>query len=464
MNNIPTPALQNTEDTEPHQEEACRPAQDTTPVETIIQRILADKVKMTLMPRDIAFLVLIHHHTQVHEKEGITIDHETLQSLFRNINTWEAQDIQGLESRFVDSLFRLKEAGCLNKIEWERLKKESWAYNITWMGRNIAQEQRQQVAMSGKKLTEILHLFNGELARLYNAVSHGADARVWDQEIVPGLKQSAENLMSVTDRHQSIMDQQYEKIGSVITNMLRDPNENAIKKCETLLGTIVQTVEDLRITIFSSITTSNVWLSHLEDADEQRGGGQVAPHCRHIRNHLENISQWFMDRKHQWMQYHANVHDFLRKMIYLDRERQFTDRLNKALVTPMDWSIRIVMEPPLRYLNTAQDDPKPKKIVASLVRPKQDYQPKSETHAEDAILPRLVERLRATLKTSAVSWSDTARWALEAGASSSDLMDYLPVLFDELIKNGGCRINSRTHKTVVITDTITIDDIQVNAP
>lgn len=432
----------------------------TTPPSTneLIQTVLDDDISLDLRPRDVALLILIRHQTDSRMDLSFAIEQGELRTLASRVDSLDVKDPTGAEKRLTESLNRLIRANCLARADLSRLRStEDTEYQLTSLGESIAAWHIEHTRFSGEPLAAILQAFNSQLLELRDKSIALDDETEWRKEILLQMQVVLKDMLINVQRHQRELDRQHEALRAFIPTLITENSETSIDLCEEQLNQVIRTIDDLQEVTLSASSKAYELLDQIENAGENKGIDGVIQVCQDIGRRMHSIVNWTAQRASDWVEHHGVVHDFLRSIIRVDRQRRLTESLKHSIAIPPDWTLAIAWEPKL--IRMREDVRKPTGQRAAPRLPRRDYLQEKEAVPEDDLPDRLKELLEQSLADGEAKWSELAMAAIRQGAHPDDVLAHLPWLMSEMTKAGCIDPKERTWRPVA--DGLRIEELRI---
>lgn len=430
-------------------------------VNEIIQTVLDDGLSLDLRPRDLALLVLIRERMNSRMDLSFAIEGGELRSLAAKVDTLEVKDSSGTEKRLTESINRLIRANCLARADLSRLRNpEDAEYQLTSLGENIASWHIEHTRFSGEPLAAILQVFNGQIVDLHSkALKLDADED-WRREILIPMQVVLKDMLVNVQRHQRELDRQHEALRAFIPTLLTENSESSIGQCEQQLAQVIRTIDDLQEVTLSSSSKAFELLYQVETAGENKKIEGVSPVCQDITRRMHSIVQWTAQRATDWVEHHGVVHDFLRSVIRVDRQRRLTEALKHAIATPPEWSLGISREP--RLIRMREDFPQQNRTKSAPRLPRCDYAQEQEPVAEDKLPTLLKSLLDSRLAKGEARWSEIVAAAISEGADPDEVFAHLSWLMGEMVRAGKIDVDLRDW--VPVADGMRMEELRITTP
>lgn len=401
----------------------------------IVQMILDEDHSLELRSRDIALLVLIRHQIEARSDLSFSIEEGELRALASKVDSLHVRDSSGAEKRLTESLTRLIRTDCLARADLNRLKSgDDSEYQLTSLGENIAAWHVEHARFSGEPMAAILRAFNGQLAAIEEQAQSLDDPEVWRREVLVQMQVVLKDMLVNVQRHQRELDRQHEALRDFIPTLLTESSEASIELCESRLNQVIRTIDDLQEVTLVASSKAYTLLERIQAMGEEKGIPGVDQVCQDIGRRMQSVVGWTTQRGADWVEHHGVVHDFLRSVIRVDRQRRLTEALKRAIANPPSWTLGLADAP--RLMRMREDIRNLSRQSNSPRRPRRDYVRETEFMPENDLPQRLEAWLEEALANGEAKWTDLAQRALEEGAEPGLLLNALPALMGRMMRQG----------------------------
>lgn len=423
--------------------------------------ILDENRCLDIVPRDIALLLLIRHYLDSKDEVTFSITDLEIRHLSLRLDEMDARDLQASEKRHTDSLSRLIRAECLCRADMSRLTLAGdTEYQLTSLGESLALWYYEREYFSGEPLTAILRAFDGHLLAIVKNAEEPAihlDPDRWRREIVNQIQVVLNDMLLNVQRHQRELDRQHNALREFIPTLLREQSEKTIDRCRAQLDTVIKTILDLRDVTFSTAGIAEQRLDKIADLGVQHGHHDVEGICDNIERRLEAIKHWTTERWKDWTEHHSHVHEYLRTVIAIDKNRRITEALKRAVADPPSWSLIVADELPLLRFR-----PDSKQHIHRRTAPRKTARSYSHQRKEiirDHTLDILQGILSDMSESGEYSLAAVLREARVAGAREGRLVYHLPWLMKQLIRRGN--IDKLRRPLISVSDSLEIEEMRI---
>lgn len=337
---------------------------------SIVQTILEEERSLDLTSRDIALLVLMRHEIDSGDDSLLSIPYSTIQALHSRLDSIEAGGSQNPERRLTESLARLIKAECMTKADMTRIRLTvDTEYQITTIGESVAEWHVMQSEFTGEPLTAIFRSFISQLMRIVEDAEKAQFEEDWQSDVVQQMQYVLKGMLVSIQRHQKELDRQHSALRDFVPTLLIQASEDSIGQCESQLSKVIKTIDDLQEVVLASTNRAQALIDQIGDlarssvnTSQPNTPRGVESICDEFQRRLVNISLWTIQRATDWIDHHNVVHNHLRTVVRIDRQRRISDALKRSVATVPGWTLEVVSEPCfMRMREDVQRDHTPKK-------------------------------------------------------------------------------------------------------
>lgn len=426
-----------------------------------VQPILQEDRKLELASRDVALLVMIQYEIQSNADGLLTLPYSTIQSLSSRLDVLDVRDEQKAERRLSESMTRLIKSGCISKADMNRLRLSMDAeYQLTSLGESIADWHSEQSSFSGEPLTAIFRGFISQLSRISEEAETASTSDDWYSEVTLQTQHVLRDMLVSIQRHQKELDRQHANMREFIPTLLTSSSEISIDQCENQLDQVIKTIEDLQEAVLSSSSTAFSLIDRIEALAKPFAPRGLTLVYDDLQRRLQSINQWTTQRAIDWFEHHNVVHNFLRTVIRVDRQRRVTDALKRAIAEEPGWSLEVADEPSFVRM---REDILRVSNSRRIPRVAQQSQKREREFAEvepDELPNLLLDYFLTDLEQNGEAKASAVLSAGRENKSvSTKLVPHFPWLIGVMV--GAGRLDTNTRDWVAIAEDIEIEELRV---
>ncbi|TVQ88189.1 MAG: hypothetical protein EA400_09335 [Chromatiaceae bacterium] len=270
-------------------------------------------------------------------------------------------------------------------------------FTLSPLGKTLAEWFGAHETLTQEGLEVMLTRIRGDLAGVRAAAARDGDDTHWRTRVVAPLKLTVAGLVEMIDRRQRGMDVQQQETRERIGRLLEAHWFDAIDQCEALLRDTSATLHELHRTLMSETEGVANLLNEIFDAADAAGRDEALDAVNHVRTQIERVAAWGDNRFQSWSAYYQNVHEFIRSVVRVDRQRALRTRLTEGLrgfaATP--WYLRCARQTPYRHLR----EPESRLETRVIARPVRERDQGLRDHqTEGGLMERLVDAWRQELE------------------------------------------------------------------
>ncbi|NOT20417.1 MAG: hypothetical protein HOP24_09135 [Sideroxydans sp.] len=337
---------------------------------SVVQTILEEERSLDLTSRDIALLVLIRHELNSGDDSELSIPYSTIQALHSRLDSIEAGGSQNPERRLTESLARLIKTECVTKADMTRIRLTvDTEYQLTTIGESVAEWHLMQSEFSGEPLTAIFRSFISQLMLIAGDAEKAQSQEDWQSNVVQQMQYVLKGMLVSIQRHQKELDRQHAALRDFVPTLLIQASEDSIGQCESQLSKVIKTIDDLQEVVLASTNRAQALIDQIgniahssESTNTPESLRGVEAICDEFQRRLVNISLWTIQRATDWIDHHNVVHNHLRTVVRIDRQRRISDALKRSMASVPRWTLEVASEPCfMRMREDIQRDHTPKK-------------------------------------------------------------------------------------------------------
>lgn len=425
---------------------------------SIVQAILHEDRNLELRPSDIALLVLIRDSLDGRTDLAFSMAESDIRVLAARIDELAVRDPLGTERRLTESLNRLLRADCLAHADMNRLRlMQETEYQLTTLGEAVAAWNAERARFTGEPLAAILRAFNSELSGIAVRAEALDAPGQWRSEVLVPMQVVLKDLLVSVQRHQRQLDRQHEALRNFIPMLLKEHSEHSIERCETQLREVLETIGDLVGVTLGASSTAFALIERIEQLGVTRGVDGVDAVSQDIIRRMQSVVHWTHQRHEDWGRHHDAVHEYLRSVIHIDRQRRLTEALGRAVAEPPAWTLAVTDEPRLTRM---REDARPDADRRTAVRrARTDYSHAAEEIPADDVPERLQTFFDELFATGEARWSDIVTPVMNQGMSTPDAVWHLPGLMGLMVRSG--RPDPDCRDNVHVASTLEIEELRV---
>jgi len=401
---------------------ASHPSRDLT---DRIARTWAADFSLHLDRERLAFLSGVHAYLELNPDP--MLGEAELRDVFSLLNDVVQGDRASLALRATHAIDALCRQHLLVRADLGGISSEG-EYTLSPLGKALAEWFGAQETLTREGLEVMLTRIRGDLAGVRAAAAADGDDAHWRTRVVAPLRLTVAGLVEMIDRRQRGMDVQQQETRERIGQLLEAHWFDAIEQCEALLRDTSATLHELNRTLMSETEGVSNLLNEIYDAADAACRDQAVDAVSHVRTQIERVAAWGDNRFQSWSAYYQNVHEFIRAVVRVDRERALRFRLREGLngFAQSLWYLRCAHQAPYRHLRA----PESQLDTRAITRPVGERDDTLRDHqAQIGLLERLADAWRAELQAR----GQLDLWALLHALLPSHSDDELYRLAGELV-------------------------------
>ncbi|MEO3690033.1 hypothetical protein [Roseateles paludis] len=421
----------------------------------IAHELLVQQRSLQLEARDLALLLMVHDALE-RRAGAFCLTVRDLLTLSTRLDRLEALDTAKARMRLTGSLSRLVDGDCLMRVDLHQVGHPDEAqYQLTTVGLAWVAWELDRARFTGAPLVALLRAFNTQIEAMVEKLPGVIELVAWQAQVELPLRSVVGELLHGIHRHQVSLDRQHAKLRDEIPGLLSDGSDDALVRCEAQLREVQTTIRDLHDASTAYGTTGLSLLGELRRHETSLAGELYA--CAEVERRLLSVLEWAAQRSRDWTLHYQSVHQLIRTVIRVDRERRVTAHLKRAITVAPTWTLAVPDAPKCYRLRNEADDVG--RRTKQLRRERTDYSPLEYVRQVDEFPRILLELANEHLARGQVRWSEVLREAMQrAGRESIDVLRYLPRLMAFLVSHGAL---DPTQRAPVSFDHFVLEELRV---
>ncbi len=375
----------------------------------LMARVWSADLALALDRERLAYLSGIHGFLTLGAEPVLT--EEQLRDIFSLLNDIAQGETGTLGLRATHAIDALCRQQLLVRADLGGVAAEG-EFTLSPLGKTLAEWLGSREGLDREGLEVMLTRIRGDLAEVRAAALAGGDAAHWRTRVCAPLKLTVAGLIDMIDRRQRGMDLQQQETREQIGRLLEARWFEAIGQCEALLQSTSETLHELNRALMSETEGVANLLNEVHELADAAGQEGALEAVGHVRTQIERVAAWGESRFHAWSAYYRNVHEFIRTIVRVDRDRALRARLRDAVKAHAErpWALCCAAQAPYRHLRETDS----RLTARTVTRPRREHDGElTEALARTGLLERLAESLRAELaRTGRLDLVDTLRGLL----------------------------------------------------
>ena len=308
---------------------------------------------LKLTTENLAFLIAIKNWNPPDEDSYLNEDnlhsiYDIVDSVFDGLDETKKQ-------RANSAIKTLIEQRVLNSLSSGTADIES-TYNLTSLGESICKFFEADDSVSQEALSVMFFNIQMILLEIQKAANLGGDKSHWQLKVKQPLQNTIRELIDSIDRRQRLLDDEQQQTQYQIAELLNKHWAEAISNCEQLLETTSNRLRELQDVLVRACESMQEILTTISNKAEEAGKIDIQRLASQLQTKLDKISRWSEIRLKKWGEFYARVHEFIRNLINIDKDRSFVDRLTESLRTYLDspWCLICADSEPTQVLREQQ--------------------------------------------------------------------------------------------------------------
>lgn len=380
-----------------------------------IARAWSAEFSLELDREAVSFLAGIHAFIEFNPEPFLS--EEQLRQIFSLVSELAHGDPNTLQTRATRATARLREQQLLVRGDLGGVAQEG-EYGLSQLGKALAEWVLHEEALTRESLETMMTRIRADLIDVKAAAEHGGDDAHWEKRVVAPLKFTVSGLMQMIDRRSRGLDREQEAVRQQVGVLLEAGWFDAIESCESLLEEVSRTLGELHRALMSETEGASTLLTAIMEAADLAQQLLAQEAAGHVRMQLERVNLWGEARFRAWSDYYQNVHEFIRSVVRVDRDRALRGRLKQAIQnfgTP-SWGALVTAQEPYRHLRELAAISQEERIGRPAGRHTHNLEDGQQASSPwDALQPVLLDRLKqdGRLDLLRVLQEDVGDWSEE---------------------------------------------------
>jgi len=406
---------------------------DAPAVMQIAHELLVQQRSLQLEARDLALLLLAQDELE-RRTGAFCLTVRELLTLSVRLDRLEAVDTAKTRTRLTGSLGRLVDGDCLMRVDLHQVGHPDEAqYQLTTVGMAWVGWELDRARFTGASLVALLRAFNTQIEAIVEKLPAVLGLTAWQAQVDLPLRSVVGELLHGIHRHQVSLDRQHARLRDEIPGLLSDGSDDALVRCEAQLREVQTTIRDLHDASTAYGTTALSLLGELRRHETHLAADLYA--CAGVERRLLSVLEWAAQRSRDWTLHFQSVHQLIRTVIRVDRERRVAAHLKRAITAAPTWTLAVPDAQKCYRLRNEADEVG--RRTKQLRRARTDYSPQEYVRHVDEFPMILLEVAREHLSRGEARWSEVLGEAMQrAGRQSVDVLRNLPRLMAFLVSSG----------------------------
>ncbi len=318
-----------------------------------VNLVYQNQPSLKLTTENLAFLIAIKNWISPDEDSHLNEDnlhsiYDIIDSVFDGLDETKRQ-------RANTAIRTLIDQRVLNCLSYGTTDTES-TYNLSSLGESIGNFFEADDTVSQEALSVMFFNIQMILSSILKAANLGGDESHWRLKVKQPLQNTIRELIDSIDRRQRLLDDEQQQTKNQIAELLNKHWEEAISNCEQLLETTSNRLKELQDVLVQSCESMQEILTNISDKAYEAGKTDIQTLVSQLQLKLDKISRWSEIRLKKWEEFYARVHEFIRHLISIDKDRSFVDRITENIRTYLDspWYLVCADTEPVQVLREQQ--------------------------------------------------------------------------------------------------------------
>ncbi len=295
-------------------------SQDIT---ALVSKILTQGLQIQLQPADLAFLAALRYWKDTESQPEFNEDE--LHVVYQTVDRIQLDRLNdSCQRRCNEAIRRLLEQHLLICLEGSEHR--AHAYLVTPLTEQIVDSVSTGLEASQIALSTLFMTVSSHLNEIRDAAKDGGNDPFWKLQIEAPLDITVSQLITAIDHRQRQLDKEALQTRSEVVELLKQDWQNAMSRCEHLLMTTQERLQDLQKLLLASCHELRHLLEAIAKYSELYERFNVLDSVLRLEQHLDRIEHWSGERLEHWETFHHRVHQYLRQFINMDERKALMER------------------------------------------------------------------------------------------------------------------------------------------
>lgn len=289
----------------------------------LVGTILSKGLQLQLQPEDLAFLTALRFwkdsesQPEFNEDELHVVHQSVDRMTFDNLPETRQRRCNEAIRRMLDQHLLI----CLEGSEHR-----AHAYLITPLAEQIVDSVTTGLEASKIALNTLFMTVSSHLQEIRDAAENGGNEPYWKLQIEAPLDITVSQLITAIDHRQRQLDREAVDTRKDVVELLKQDWQNAMSRCEHLLTSTQERLQDLQTLLLASCHKLRDLLEGIARYSEEASHFGAVNSVLRLEQHLDRIEHWSTERLDHWESFHHRVHQYLRQFINMDEHKALMER------------------------------------------------------------------------------------------------------------------------------------------
>ena len=315
----------------------------------LVGTILSKGLQLQLQPEDLAFLTALRFWKDSESQPEFNEDE--LHVVHQTVDRMSLNSLSETRPRRCnEAIRRMLEQHLLICLEGGEHRIH--AYLVTPLAEQIVDSVTTGLEASTIALSTLFTTVSSHLQEISDAAASGGNEPYWKLQVEAPLDITVSQLITAIDHRQRQLDREAVDTRKDVVELLKQDWQNAMSRCEHLLTSTQERLQDLQNLLLASCHKLRELLEGIaRHGEEAEHFGAVSSVLR-LEQHLDRIEHWSTERLDHWESFHHRVHQYLRQFINMDERKALMERTLDSIrnYQKQPWHLVCLADEPLMRL------------------------------------------------------------------------------------------------------------------
>ena len=294
----------------------------------LVGTILSKGLQLQLQPEDLAFLTALRFWKDSESQPEFNEDE--LHVVHQSVDRMCLDSLPETRQRRCNEVIRrMLEQHLLICLEGSEHR--AHAYLVTPLAEQIVDSVTTGLEASKIALSTLFMTVSSHLQEIRDAAANGGNEPYWALQVEAPLDITVSQLITAIDHRQRQLDREAVDTRKDVVELLKQDWQNAMSRCEHLLTSTQERLQDLQKLLLASCHTLRELLENIARSGEAAEHFGAVSSVLRLEQHLDRIEHWSTERLDHWESFHHRVHQYLRQFINMDERKALMERTLDSL-------------------------------------------------------------------------------------------------------------------------------------
>lgn len=327
----------------------------------VLAALTAGRAHLDVSAVEIGLLVLVAHRCEVLACASLA-DSE-VRGLYVQSCEAVGTDLVNHAANAVRAIDRLVEQRLLLRLTTHGLDRTP-EFALSSLGQSIARFHIDEERQTAERLSALLQTIHAAIVLVRNrAADLGRDNDAWRLHVIVPLETQVTELVSAIERRNRGLTRANDEVRLQITDILRGDWYSGIERCQHLLRTTSETLDELKSILLTDGSRIIALLDDIGGLAQAQGAFDAMQVSRRVSQQVTQIEGWSRQAYGNWSIFYRQVQEYIRSFVRLDPGRAVEARLTQVARSwatgTTAWSLLVADGDPLLYLRKPDVEHRP---------------------------------------------------------------------------------------------------------